>query len=267
MEDKISSLAMQGDFTGLLIEEDCNVTWKSFLWGLPRGVAKFAINAGLNTLPSADNLKRWGKRTSDICKVCNAGKQTLHHILSSCTMSLEQGRLTFRHDSCLQTIYDFIKDNLKSENTIFCDLIGNGAVGGGTIPPHIITTSQRPDLVIVNEKEKIVIIFELTVPWDSNVNSAHLYKQNKYSALKLDLQAAGFYTFLFCCEVSVRGQISKSNKSQLKTFLFKSTNHPRSKFTSFINNISKAALLGSFTIFNARNELSWNTTPPMSVKI
>ena len=52
---------MQGDFTGLLIEEDCNVTWKSFLWGLSRGVAKFAVNAGLNTLPSADNLKRLGE--------------------------------------------------------------------------------------------------------------------------------------------------------------------------------------------------------------
>jgi len=28
---------------------------------------KFAVNLGLNTLPSADNLKRCGKRTSDIC--------------------------------------------------------------------------------------------------------------------------------------------------------------------------------------------------------
>ena len=266
-KEKISSLAMQGDFTRLLIEEDTNVTWKSFLWGLPRGVAKFAINAGLNTLPSADNLKRWGKRTSDICKVCNTGKQTLHHILSSCNISLEQGRLTFRHDSCLKTIYDFIKQKLKPDNVIFCDLIGNGTGGGGTIPPHIITTSQRPDLVIINEQEKFVILFELSVPWDSNINSAHTYKQNKYSALKLDLQAAGFFTFLFCFEVSVRGQISKSNKSQLKTFLFKSTDYPRSNFKSFINNISKAALLGSFTIFNARNEPSWSTTPPLSVKI
>ena len=266
-KDKISNLVIQGDFNGLLIEEDNNVTWKSFLWGLPRGVAKFAINAGLNTLPSADNLKRWGKRTSDICKVCNVEKQTLNHILSSCETSLEQGRLTFRHDSCLKTIYDFIKIELKSDNALFCDLTGNGTGGGGTIPPHVTTTSQRPDLVIVNEREKQIIIFELSVPWDSNINSAHLFKLNKYSALKLDLQAAGFDTFLFCCEVSVRGQISKSNKSQLKTFLFKSTDHPKSKFKSFINNISKAALLGSFTIFNARNELSWNTITPLSVKI
>ena len=65
--EKISTLVMQGDFLGLLVEEDTDLTWKSFLWGLPRGVAKFALNAGLNTLPTGDNLKRWGKRATDAC--------------------------------------------------------------------------------------------------------------------------------------------------------------------------------------------------------
>ena len=90
--EKISGLLMQGDSLSLLIVEDTCVTWKGFIWSVPRGVAKFAINAGLNTLPSADNLKRWGKRTSDICTVCNLGrKQTLNHILSYCSSALEQG--------------------------------------------------------------------------------------------------------------------------------------------------------------------------------
>ena len=60
---------MQGDFVSLLIEEDTCVTWKSLIWSVPRGVAKFAINAGLNTLPLADNLKQWGERTTDLCTV------------------------------------------------------------------------------------------------------------------------------------------------------------------------------------------------------
>ena len=82
--EKISSLIMQGDFMSLLVEEDNCITWKSFIWSVPRGVAKFAVNAGLNTLPSADNLKRWGKRTSDLCTVCYLHrKQTLNHILST----------------------------------------------------------------------------------------------------------------------------------------------------------------------------------------
>ena len=74
---KIRSMVMQGNFLSLLIEEDTNVTWKSYLWNLPRGVVKFAMNSSLETLPSADNLKRWGKRASDLCMVCGGnGKQT-----------------------------------------------------------------------------------------------------------------------------------------------------------------------------------------------
>lgn len=112
--EKISTYVMQGDLLSILKEEGSNITWKSFLWNLPRNVAKFALNASLNTLPSADNLKRWGKRTSDLCKICNGlGKQTLRHILSACPIALEQGRLTFRHDSVLSSIFDFIHPSLK----------------------------------------------------------------------------------------------------------------------------------------------------------
>ncbi|MCP3851345.1 MAG: hypothetical protein GY694_14045 [Gammaproteobacteria bacterium] len=212
-------------------------------------------------------MKRWGKRTNATCKLCKGGKETLHHILSSCNTSLNQGRLTFRHDSCLQTIVDFIKSKLKTDFTLYYDLAGQGAGTGGTLPPHIITTAQRPDLVLLNEVDKSVILFELSVPWDSNIDTAHNYKQNKYSSLKIDLENSGFAVFLFCSEVSVRGQITKANKSVLKTLLYKSTDHGRSAYRSFINSISKAALLASFTILNARNELTWSINSNISVKI
>ena len=127
--EKISSLIMQGDFMSLLLEEDNCITWKSFIWSVPRGVAKFAINAGLNTLPSADNLKRWGKRTSDLCTVCSLNrKQTLSHILSYCNSALEQGRYTWRHNSVLRTIYDFISPSLKPGFELYADLENLSAV-------------------------------------------------------------------------------------------------------------------------------------------
>ena len=46
---------MQGDYLALIMEEGDCVTWKSFMWDVPKGVLKFAINAGVNTLPSHDN--------------------------------------------------------------------------------------------------------------------------------------------------------------------------------------------------------------------
>ena len=119
--DKIRSLDMQGNFVSLLIEEDTNVTWKSYLWNLPRGIAKFAINSSLDTLPSGDNLKRWGKRVSDVCPLCGNSKQTLNHILSSCSSALNQGRFTWRHDSVLRTLYAFVEGRLRNGYSIFAD--------------------------------------------------------------------------------------------------------------------------------------------------
>ena len=52
---------MQGDFLPIHIEEQIFLIWKSFMWDIPQGVLKFAINAGINTLSSAKNLKRWQK--------------------------------------------------------------------------------------------------------------------------------------------------------------------------------------------------------------
>ena len=63
-KEKVGLFIMQGDYLALIMEEGSCVTWKSYMWDIPQGVLKFAINAGINTLPTLDNLKRWGKRTN-----------------------------------------------------------------------------------------------------------------------------------------------------------------------------------------------------------
>ena len=265
--EKISGLLMQGDFLSLLIEENNCVTWKGFIWSVPRGVAKFAINAGLNTLPSADNLKRWGKRTSDLCTVCDLSrKQTLNHILSYCSVALEQGRYTWRHNSVLRTIHGFVSSNLKDDYEMFTDLEGLDAGNGGTIPPDVLVTGQRPDIFLVSRRLRKVIIFELTVPWDANVVSSHDLKVRKYASLVNDL-SVDYDVEMFCFEVSVRGQVSKINKARLKSFLFMITGQKRPSAVKLINNVSKAALLGSFSIFTARNEATWSVGRDLSVNV
>ena len=57
---KVQQLTMQGDFTNLLIQEKENITWQSVIKNVPRGIMSFALNSVTNTLPSPDNLKRWG---------------------------------------------------------------------------------------------------------------------------------------------------------------------------------------------------------------
>ena len=55
---KVQRLAMQGDFAKLLIEEKQNITWKSIINNIPRGVLSFALNSTTNTHPTTDNLRR-----------------------------------------------------------------------------------------------------------------------------------------------------------------------------------------------------------------
>ena len=110
---KIGGYIMQGDYMALIMEEGNCITWKSFMWDIPQGVLKFAINAGINTLPTMDNLRRWGKRTNDRCPFCG-NIQTLLHVLSNCNVALDQGRYTWRHDSILSSIIDCIAGDLNN---------------------------------------------------------------------------------------------------------------------------------------------------------
>ena len=212
-------------------------------------------------------MKRWGKRTSDACRVCRDGKQTLHHILSSCKSSLDQGRYTFRHDSCLRSIVCFLNGKLNDGLELFSDLPGRNSGTYGTIPIDIFVTSQRPDLVLVDRQLRQVVLFELTVPWDRNVTNAHEYKMGKYASLSLDLERAGFKVDLFCFEVSVRGQISKANRARLKCLIHKYTNSGRTGLKSLIVSISKASLISSFAIFCARDEAHWSLNGDLSVQL
>ena len=108
-KEKVGRYIMQGDYLALLMEEGSCISWRSFLWDIPQGVLKFAINAGINTLPTMDNLKRWGKRTNDRCPFCG-NIQTLLHVLSGCSVALDQGRYTWRHDSVLLSIASTVRD-------------------------------------------------------------------------------------------------------------------------------------------------------------
>ena len=132
-------------------------------WGVPQGVLKFALNAGINTLPTLDNLKRWGKRVNDRCSFCG-NIETLAHVLSNCLTALTQGRLTWRHNSVLSSMINLIRPHLKNGMILYADLPGHQAPHGGTIPPHILVSALKPNIFIYSELSQEVVIFELTCP-------------------------------------------------------------------------------------------------------
>ena len=263
-KEKIGQYVMQGDYLALAMEENGCLTWRSYMWDIPQGVLKFAINAGINTLPTFDNLKRWGKRVSDRCPFCG-NIQTLAHVLSNCSVALDQGRFTWRHNSVLSSIIELIRPLLHDGFSLYSDLPGFQAPHGGTIPPHVLTTALKPDLFLLNESLSTIIIFELTCPWDSNITRSHDFKEQKYSALVADL-SRDYTVSLFSVEISARGFITSSNKARLKTFAFKCCSDTKLVFKSLVRVCSKASLLSSYSIFSARREPSWNNPPPLTVR-
>ena len=125
------------------------------------GTMKFLLNAAIDTIPTAANLQRWKKSPSDKCKLC-LGRQTTDHCLNICKVGLDTGRWTWRHNNVLKYIMDSL-DTTKF--SVFSDLPGLEAAGGGTIPPEICVTNLKPDIVILDKKKRNCTYLNSLAPW------------------------------------------------------------------------------------------------------
>ena len=123
--------------------------------------------------------------------------------------------------------------------------------------PHILVTRLKHDLFLVDESAREIVLLELTCLWDTNTERSHNYKE-KYAPLITDL-SRNFKLFPFSVEVSVRGQVSKVNRTRLKLFAYRCCRHPKKVTVGLISNCSKSSLLCSYSIFMARREPSWSS--------
>ena len=248
---------MQVLFTKLLIEEKECITWQSIIRNVPRGVLSFALNSVTNTLPTPDNLRRWGKRLVSRCPLCG-NNGTLEHILNFCPVALKQGRFTWRHNSVLHHLTNALKENKTLNLEVLADIPGHD-FNGSTIPPDILVTTSRPDLVLLNRSEKKISVLELTCSFERNIQAANARKTLRYTQLKLDLEDAGYTCTLLPFEVGSRGYVTTSNRANLiHTFV---SNNIQTNALKCIKKLSKLSLLCSFSIFHAYTQPSWRDPP------
>ena len=83
----------------------------------------------------------------------------LMHVLNWCKVALDQGRFTWKHNSVLNHMFHEMRITKLPETTIYADIEGF-QINASTIPPDIISTSLRPDLVIINRKDKKIELLE-----------------------------------------------------------------------------------------------------------
>jgi hypothetical protein len=133
---------------------------------------------------------------------------------------MDQGWMTWRHDSVLKHIVGCLKSALESLYTVevYCDLEGLQASGGGSIPALVMAQTQKPDLVILDRSvhgwHRISLV-KLMCPWDTDADEASDPKISRYAGLKEELSNQGWYCGLYTIEVGTRGHISKVVKDCL----------------------------------------------------
>ena len=235
---RIKKLTFQGDFAQLLIEERTNVTWKSYANNIPKGILSFAIKSSVNGLNTPDNLKRWRIRKTDKCDICK-NRSNLEHILNWCPVALKQKRFTWRHDSVLSHLTQELVKSNKNILLIYTAIPGHKS-NGGTLPPDVLVTDLRPDIVMLDRTSKVINIFELTCSFEKSIPVAHLKITTKFFDLTTDLTNA---------------ILTNTIKDMMKLV------NSQAKPKKIISELSRISLLTSFSIFQARSQPSWESPP------
>ena len=127
----LQSLQMQGCWSEWDKLMNVDFSWHKLLHGTSDGVLCFMLSSATNTLPTPDNLRRWGvTRVDGSCPLCH-GQSTLRHILTGCPVSLQEGHYTWRHNSMLSTLQNSIlasweNREIQSSNTPYITFVKQG---------------------------------------------------------------------------------------------------------------------------------------------
>lgn len=213
------------------------VTWSN-IWKADVLNIRFLVQAVYDVLPSPSNLHVWGKTETPSCPQC-PGRGSLEHLLSSCPKALGEGRYRWRHDQVLKAVADSIATAISTTKSrgrvqtinfhkagekpekqprVRLGLLTTAAdwqlqVDLGKqlkFPAKITSTRLRPDMIIMSESTKQLIMLELTVPWEERMEEANERKRAKYQELVEECRNQGWRTICEPLEVGCRGFAGRS---------------------------------------------------------
>ncbi len=163
-------------------------------------------------------------------------------------------RYLWRHNSILSHIIKTISQDISDNWSISSDL-PNSMHGCSTIPIDIVVTQQKPDLVIYDKQSKEIFIFELSVPFERNIQDTHKKKIDRYEILISDIKQEGYKVKYYAVEIGSRGHITNDNSNRIKDLLHKLK--CKVKLSQFKQSLSKISLVCSFVIYHSKTEAGW----------
>ena len=227
--------AQQGAWTTWEEAVGRRVTWSN-LWSMEPLRISILLRSVYDLLPTPVNLTKWKMAESSACQSCGK-RATLEHILASCEKALQ--KYTWRHNQVLKVVavavekqchrpksntaarQEFVKEGERRKVYQVQDVRPKVSAQGEwnlrvdldralSFPHHIAMTTQRPDMVLWSDKLKVVLIAELTVPWESNMQWAFERKLARYTELKGLCEDRGWICHVYPIEVGCRGFVGSS---------------------------------------------------------
>ena len=213
----------------------------------------------------------------------------MEHILSSCKTALTQRRFAWRHDTVLRKLahhlelkwvhanksetkavrkegFKFVKAGQKVSKTNetkqrehSVGLLNRAQdwelrvdLDKRLVFPCEIETRLRPDMVMFSTAKKLLVMIELTVPWESRIDEAYERKKLKYSDLCDSCRERGWSVWCYPVEVGCRGFVGTSTIRALRQIGL--TGKERTKA---VNEISEVAEKASSWLWLRRSESRW----------
>lgn len=204
------------------------------------------------------------------CHLCSSPTPGLKHILSSCKAALAQGRYRWRHDKVLRKLAEvlemrrlevnrasvpssqawiqFVRQGAQCSTSTCSTLLSPGGEWQLRANP---SSPLRPDM-LWSVPARVVILVELTVPWEEEMEAAYERKKERYADLVAACSQAGWRAFTFLVEVGCRGFIGTSTQQLLKTLGF--TGQVRKQA---MQHPAQEAEQGSFWLWLRRKDKAW----------
>ena len=221
------------------------ISWGD-LWRAEPMRISFMLRSVYDLPPTPANLACWIDEKSYLCPA-HKGYESLQHILSSCLDVLSMYQ--WRHDQAPIVMSTAAKEAVAKANKEKRPAVkGIVFVPAGTQPKlqqrrdHgpdsllqeaqdweclvdleralqflsiVALTKFRPDVVILSRVARILIMGELTVPWEDNVEEAHERKKEKYEELVMQSEECGWRAHCYPFEVGCRGFVAQPTMSFL----------------------------------------------------
>ena len=274
---KAASMRKQGSWLNWENIKPKKITWDA-LWKMEPNRTKFLLKAVYDLLPSPSNLCLWKLSPDPNCTLCTK-PASLKHILSGCSVSLQQGRYRWRHDQTLAVIAHHLELSLNKQrgkkptnNTInfvkagqYKPVLDVGIIHTANdwqmlvylrrklvIPPDIAVTTLRPDIGIISRSSRNILLLELTVPWEENSETAHEMKTAKYQELCEEIRSNGWKVTYTAIEVGCRGFSSHTLWSAMKVLGIRGRER-----RGMITEVDKRTMESSNWIWMMRDDKQW----------